>query len=264
MSKVAGNSHIQGQTVASKLVRILELFAADHPRLRASEVCRRSGLPFSTVHRLLAELAATGMLHRSHDGTYAVGIRLWQLAASHPQLRTLHASAVPAMSALHASVDASVYLNALLGDEGLCIEEIRRTDDDRCRYGTRFPLGSTAGGQVLLAYAEMRALPYGRRPADASLSSSQRLHQTLRIRRAGVAVSTATGRLAVAAPIFGSTGSVIASLEAVATPRADRTDLVLAVRRAAADVSATSPIRPAGILRAYPPSGYDLDDCTAS
>jgi DNA-binding IclR family transcriptional regulator len=261
---MAGNSHIQGQTVASKLVRILELFAADRPRLRASDVCRRSGLPFSTVHRLLAELASSGMLHRSSDGTYAVGISLWQVAASHPQLRVLRASALPAMSALHASVDASVYLNALVGDEGLCLEEIRRAGDDRYRYGTRFALCSTAGGQILLAYTETSTLLSGWRPVEGTVPSYKRLHQHLRIRRAGVAVSTASGGLAVAAPVFGGSGVVIASLEAVATPGADRSDLVNAVRRAAAAASATPPVRPAKILRDYPPSGYQLDDCTAS
>jgi DNA-binding IclR family transcriptional regulator len=265
---MAGNSQIQGQSVASKLVRILDLFTADHPRLRASDVCRRSGLPFSTVHRLLAELAGSGVLRRSPDGTYAVGLRLWQLAASHPQLRSLHASALPAMSALYASVDASVYLNVLVGGEGLCIEEIQRPDDSGFQYGTRFPLRATAGGQVLLAYAEMRSLT-GPRPADEDLPSDERLHQIMRIRRAGVAVSTATGRLAVAAPVFGGTGPVIASLEAAAAPCADRVGLACAVRRAAADASARlsaqdRPTRPVGTMSAYPPSGYDLDDRTAS
>jgi DNA-binding IclR family transcriptional regulator len=261
---MAGNSQIQGQSVASKLVRILAVFTADHPRLRASDVCRRSGLPFSTVHRLLAELAGSGVLHRSPDGTYAVGIRLWQLAASHPQVRSLRASALPAMSVLYASADASVFLDVIADDEGLCIEEIRRPDDGGFRHGTRFPLRATAGGQVLLAYAEIRTLT-GPRPVDERLPSDERLQQIMRVRRAGVAVSTAAGRLAMAAPVFGGAGTVIASLEVAAAPCADRVGLARAVRRAAADVSdRLATIRPVGTMSAYPLSGYALDDRSAS
>jgi len=262
---MAGNSQIQGQSVASKLVRILDLFTADQPRLRASDVCRRSGLPFSTVHRLLAELAGSGVLHRSPDGTYAVGIRLWQLAASHPQLRSLRACALPAMSALYASADASVFLLVLVGDEALCIEEIRRPDDDGVRYGTRFPLRATAGGHVLLANAEIRTLT-GPRPVGERPPSDERLQQIMRIRRDGIAVSTVAGRLAVAAPVFGGAGSVVAAVETVASPHADRATLARAVRRAAADTTAglATPIRPVGAANGYPLSGYDLDGRTAS
>jgi DNA-binding IclR family transcriptional regulator len=237
---MAGNSQTHGQSVASKLVRILEVFTADQPRIRASDVCRRSGLPFSTVHRLLAELTGSGMLQRSPDGTYAVGVRLWELAASHPQLRSLRAAALPAMSGLRSSVDASVYLNVLVGGEGLCVEEIGRPDSDRSLHGTRFTLRATAGGQVLLAYAEMRTLGRllnGRLPPGEPLPSDRRLHEIMRIRRVGVAVSTATGRLAVAAPVSEHTGSIIASLEAVTTLTADRDRVIHAVRRAAADAS---------------------------
>jgi DNA-binding IclR family transcriptional regulator len=262
---MAGNSQIQGQSVASKLVRILELFTADQPRMRASDVCRRSGLPFSTVHRLLAELAGSGVLHRSLDGTYAVGIRLWQLAASHPQLRSLRACALPPMSALYASAGASVFLHVLVGDEALCIEEIRRPDDIGFRYGTRLPLRATAGGHVLLAYTEMRMLT-GPRPVDGQLPSDERVRQIMRIRREGVAVSTTAGRLAVAAPIFGGAGSVVAALETAAPPRADRVALARAVRQAAADTTAglAAPTRPVGTVNGYPLSGYDLDGRSAS
>jgi hypothetical protein len=40
------------------VLAVLAAFDDSHPRLRLSEVARRSGLPVSTVSRLLAKLAA--------------------------------------------------------------------------------------------------------------------------------------------------------------------------------------------------------------
>ena len=118
---------------------------------------------------------------------------------------------------------------------------------------------------MLLAYAEIRSLT-GPRPVDERLPSDERLQQIMRIRRDGVAVSAAAGRLTVAAPIFGGAGSVVAALETAASTRADRVALAHAVRQAAADTTAglAAPIRPVGTLNGYPLSGYDLDGRTAS
>jgi DNA-binding IclR family transcriptional regulator len=229
---MAGNSNSHGQSVASKLTRILELFTPEQPRLRATDACRRTGLPFSTVHRLLSELAGSGMLRRNGDGTYAVGIRLWELAASHPQIRSLRTAALPAMYALHTAVDADVFLDVLDGGDALCVAEVCGPGGGD-RYGRRFIPRTTAGGQVLLAYAEMRSLA-----TDGALPPDGRLRQILRIRRAGVAVAQTTRTLAVAAPVFGTSGSVVASLEAVGALPADRDGLVRAVRRAAAEAAA--------------------------
>jgi DNA-binding IclR family transcriptional regulator len=241
---VAGGSRTEGQTVASKVALILAVLGAQRQPLRASEVCRRSGMPFSTVHRLLAELAADGLLDRSPDGAYSVGIRLWELSAGHPRVRALRAAAMPAMCRLHATLPATIYLNLLVGREGLCVEELRGAAAvGPGRRGSRFPLRAVAGGQVLLAYAEMRMLQRalagppaldgdGGRPP-----SGRRLGQLLRIQRLGVAVAVQDGRLSVAAPIFESPGAATASLEAVAAAGTDRERMVRAVRDAAAEAA---------------------------
>jgi DNA-binding IclR family transcriptional regulator len=241
---VAGGSREEGQTVASKVARILAVLGGHPHPVKASEVCRHTGMPFSTVHRLLAEMAADGLLDRAPDAGYSVGIQLWELAAGHPRVRALRAAAMPAMWRLHATLPASVYLNVLVGGDGLCVEELRDGPaGNGSRHGTRFPLGSGAGGQVLLAYAELRMLRRalsgtpapngnGHRPP-----SNRRVGQLLRIQRAGVAVVARDARLSVAAPLFETHGSATASLEAVAAT-ADRDRVIQAVRDAAAEVSA--------------------------
>ena len=124
-------------------------------RLRASDVCRRTGLPFSTVHRLLAELVDQELLEHLPDCTYATGIKLWQIAAPQPEVSRLRHAALPSMCDLNVSLQVCVRLNVLVGAEGLCVEELCGTHDARTRhrFGVRFALHTTAGGHVLLAYA---------------------------------------------------------------------------------------------------------------
>src|SRR3954454_1122460 len=149
-----------GLSVTTKLLHILGAFSSDHPRLRASEVCRRSGLPFSTVHRLLTELVTHGVLEHCPDGRYAVGVRLWEVAALNPELALLRRVATPWMHELYAMSHGGVHLDVRVGAEGLCLDELNGAQADAFhhRLGGRFPLRSTAGGHVLLAYAGKQAL----------------------------------------------------------------------------------------------------------
>jgi DNA-binding IclR family transcriptional regulator len=237
-----------GLSVATKIFRILGAFSADRPRLRASEVCRRSGLPFSTVHRLLTELVGHEVLEHAPDGTYSVGIRLWELATPNPRLAALRRMAMPCMHDLYCAFGGSVYLDIPVGTEGLRVEELNGVDESiaRPRFGTRFPLHATNGGHVLLAYAGPQAVEAylaasqvhgGHNGADPSLG----LRRTLAdVRRSGVAVSESLTHLGVAAPVFGLAGSVVAAIEVLAPGTPDMCRLVAAVRSAGADLSGTA------------------------
>lgn len=59
------------------------LLLRDHPRLQASEIVRRTGLPSSTVARILRTLVRENLLQR--EGTsYSIGLRViaWSAAAT--------------------------------------------------------------------------------------------------------------------------------------------------------------------------------------
>lgn len=236
------NGH--GLSVTTKLFRILGSFTVERPRLRASDVCRRSGLPFSTVHRLLAELVAHGALEHEPDGTYSVGVGLWALAALNPQLSQLRQVALPRMHHLHSTFHGAVHLDVLVEGEGLGLEELTTVHSDpRRRLGSRFPLHATASGRVLLAHAGREVLdahlaappePDGR---DGSATYGLR-HALADIRRSGVAVDETATQVGVAAPVFGPGGAVAAALEAQAPLPADLHRLLAAVRSRAAEMSA--------------------------
>ena len=67
--------------MTSKAFTILEVFTGERLELSMSEIARATGLPSSTVHRLIQDLVKWGGLERTVDGRYSVGIRLWEIAA---------------------------------------------------------------------------------------------------------------------------------------------------------------------------------------
>jgi DNA-binding IclR family transcriptional regulator len=237
VSAMAGRSIQQGRAVASKLACILAEFSADRARLRASEVCRRTGMPFSTVHRLLTELVEQELLEHLPDNTYMTGLKLWQIAAPQPDVSRLRHAALPAMCDLTVTLRSCVRLNVLVGAEGLCVEELCGVHDARTghRFGVRFALHTTAGGHVLLAYAR----PVLREPLPLA-------GQLARIRRTGVAMSRTGTHVSLSVPVFDDAAPV-ASLEVIAALPPDVRPFVAAVRSAGERMSrAATPRSAAG------------------
>jgi DNA-binding IclR family transcriptional regulator len=72
---VAGNTAESGQSVSSKSIRILLLFAHGNC-YSLSEIARHVGLPLATTHRLTTELTAAGCLGRADDGRFRAGPKL--------------------------------------------------------------------------------------------------------------------------------------------------------------------------------------------
>jgi DNA-binding IclR family transcriptional regulator len=245
---MAGGNGQRGRSVASKLACILAEFNADRVRLRASEVCRHTGMPFSTVHRLLTELVEQELLEHLPDGTYAVGVKLWQIAAPQPEVSRLRHAALSAMHGLTVTLQSCVRLNMLVGAEGLCVEELCAAHDPRTRhgFGIRFALHSAAGGHVLLAYAgqQVQQRVLSAPPARRSATPSPWMRELARIRRNGVAMSRDDAHLSVSVPIFDDTAGPIASLEVLTALPADPIRLITPVRLAGEQVSRTAALRP--------------------
>jgi len=67
-------------TVAGRVMSILSSFSTEHPALGLAEISRSTGLPASTVFRLVRELCAWGAVERMADRRYRIGPRLAELA----------------------------------------------------------------------------------------------------------------------------------------------------------------------------------------
>lgn len=66
--------------------------------LRLAEISRHTGLPLTTAHRLVKELADWGALEREPGGGYRIGLRLWEIASLAPRGLGLREAALPHLS----------------------------------------------------------------------------------------------------------------------------------------------------------------------
>ncbi|HTP21403.1 MAG TPA: IclR family transcriptional regulator [Solirubrobacteraceae bacterium] len=228
---------------------VLDAFTPASPALTLSEIARRAALPLTTVHRLVGELCAAGALERDRDGSYRIGLRLWEIASLAPRGVPLREAALPFLEDLYEVTHENVQLGVREGHEVLYIERIagRQAVGVLTRVGGRFPIHASGIGLVLLAHApqhvqiEVLAGPL-QRFTDYTVTDPDRLRRMLsRIRRDGVAVSdrqVTDDAVSVAAPIFDAAGAVLAGVSIVS--KADGTDparLVPAVRAAALGTS---------------------------
>lgn len=194
---MAGNSTVPGQSVSGKLLAILDAFAGDRATLTMSEIARSTGLPTSTTHRLLQELAAWGGLERTPDGRYGIGIRLWEIATRSVWSYDAREVVMPFLQGLWESTKAHILLVTIQGSQGLVIERIVGTRDvpPASRVGGRLPLHASSSGKILLASAEQEfvsellsaGLP--RHTQSTIVNPAQLLRELEHIRATGIATS---------------------------------------------------------------------------
>lgn len=237
------------ESVASRVLRVLGAFSAEHPDLSLSEISRRTGLPLATAYRLVGELLAWGALERDARGRYRVGLRLWEVAALAPRGLRLREIAMPFLEDLYEATHENVQLAVLDGGDVVYLERIsgRNAVRVRTRVGGRWPAHTTGVGLVLLAYAPAEAQErYLAGPLAAftakTIAEPERLRRELaEVRRQGFAVSdgqVTLDALSVAAPVRDGENEVVAALSIVvrAGERGPAT-LAPAVRTAALGIS---------------------------
>jgi DNA-binding IclR family transcriptional regulator len=240
---MAGRGRDPGRSVTSRVLAVLAAFDDGHPRLRLSEVARRSGLPVSTVSRLLAELVAGEALGRRPDGRYEVGRRLWQLGLLAPVNQELREVALPF---IHTATGDVVHIAVREGIAALYVERVvgRSSVAVVSRMGSRLPLHATGVGKVLLAEAPPEVLaealanltPVTRHTITDPARLLRDLAETRRRGYARAVEEITLGLVSVAVPIRPEPGPPVAALGVVtraSRPRASQLVPVLQVAAAA-------------------------------
>lgn len=235
-------------SVVQRVARLLGCFAPDTANLSLAELTRRSGMPKTTVHRLLGELEAVRLLER-HDGQVCLGLRLFELGQLVPRQRTLRDAALPFMEDLREVTRQTVHLAVLDGLEVVYLEILggRRTPSLPSRVGGRMPTYCTGVGKVLLAHADpatVAAVVAGglRRRTPYTITSPEVLYRQLEeIRRTGTAhdhEESGVNFACTASPVVGAAGNVVAGLSVTGRLPMLQTDLTApAVRTAALALS---------------------------
>lgn len=220
--------HPEGPTgpVVTRALRLLDAFGPDRRTLTLSSLARHAGMPLSTAHRLVAELVEWGALERAVDGTYRVGLRLWELGALAPRGPGLRERALPFLEDLSQITRENVQLAVREGGEVVFVERIAGSGavPVLTRVGGRFALTATGVGLVLLAHAppalqeEILSGPV-QRFTERTVTDPARLRSMLAdVRTSGFSVSdrqVTMDSLSVAAPVYDGSGAVVAAVSLV-------------------------------------------------
>ncbi|GAA3721165.1 IclR family transcriptional regulator [Streptomyces tremellae] len=231
----AGPAATAGQrgpvSVTGRALCVLEAFTPAAPVRTLTDLARHTGLPLTTVHRLVGELARWGALEREEGGGYRIGLRLWEIASLAPRGLGLRESALPQLSDLVHVTGENAQL-AVREDLSLVFVERlagRGAVPVLTRVAGRFALMPTGVGRVLLAHAppdvQERALagPQARCTPATECDPGVLRHSLAEVRRTGVAIcerQVTEDSVSVAAPVHGPHGDVVAAVSVVA--HADR------------------------------------------
>jgi IclR family transcriptional regulator, KDG regulon repressor len=223
--------------------------------LGATRVARELGVAKSTACRMLAALAASGMLERTGSGRYRLGLRLFeigQLAVDRLMLREL---ALPVLGELRDVLRETAQLAVPVGADVLYVERLETTGVGtifRTELYRRGPGHSSSAGKAMAAFnptMERAILDRGFvRRTPFTIVDPARYRQVLRqVRTDGVAASReehTMGLSSVAAPITVQRGeerlavaaiSVVGATSRLLGPR--KIAVAQTVRRAASRVS---------------------------
>lgn len=253
-----------GESVLHKHLRVLDAFDALHPFRTLTEIADAAGLAISTAHRLVSELEREGLLERSPDRTYRLGVRLWEYASRTPGALGLRELARPWLGAVHARVRQHAQLGVLSGRDVLFIERMSTRDAvvNATLIGGRIPLPVSSSGLVLLAHADRAlvddviAAGWPRHTAH-TIRDGAALREKLRhVRADGFAVTS--GHIyeesrGIAVPVMGPHGVVYAAMGVVvANDAAPIQPMVELLTTAAAGITRD-------LERAYLPDGGPKD-----
>jgi DNA-binding IclR family transcriptional regulator len=233
-----------------RAIAILDLLAEGAGKTGA-DVARGLGVHRSTALRLLGTLERHALVERDHrTARYRLGRRLPQLASVVTGEFDLRYLARPVCEQLAAASGETATFELLIGDDIVPIEQATASTSVVTVnwLGRRYPVHCTASGKAFLAFGpasvreRLLTQPMEKVTPRTVTEASELERQLSEARRSGVARTheeLEMGLDAIAAPVFGADGEVVAALD-VSGPShrlRGRTDLDRLTAEAAADLS---------------------------
>lgn len=168
---------------------VLDCFSDGRAKVTLSEAARLTGLPISTVSRLLATLESAGFVRRSTFG-YACGTRLMQIGLNALQNLSTYEIAEPHLVGLTEMTGESSYLG-IPGDDGRVIYVRQSLSPKSIRHsawlGRTVPVQGTAIGAAISGNVGKFGFVATRQTLEPDVT-------------------------AIAAPVRGSDGSIVAAV----------------------------------------------------
>jgi DNA-binding IclR family transcriptional regulator len=193
MSAAGAESAVESSSILIKAFDLLRSFSPERRMMSLTEIARASGLPKSTVHRLLERLVDLDAVERHPEG-YCVSLRLSHLGALTPAGHGRD-TALPHLAWLHRATRCTVRYAVLRTLEVVYLERLALNAlEHESAVGARLPATCTAIGKAMLAWADRDALEVElrRSPLPALTASSHTavgplLAELHEIRRDGLA-----------------------------------------------------------------------------
>jgi len=212
-----------------KISRILDCFSTADRALSLVEICKRTGFPRSTTHRLLASMREVGFLDQDRErDRYRLGIKLFEYGNMVLTNLDLHREARPFIEGLKRMTDQSVHLAVFDGLQAVVIHRAEPAPGGTTPLSLleNAPVHCTSIGKAILAFQPdailQRVLDAGlRRFTETTITDPEQLKAELEtVRRRGYAVDNGEhqpGLRCVGAPIRDQMGRVFASISVSAS-----------------------------------------------
>lgn len=145
---------VSGDTPTMRLFALLELIASKDHFVSLQGLVEETGLPKPTLHRMLQQLEAAGLLFRQSDGRqYGTGTRLRRLAENLLLNSTQHGARHAVLRHLVQEVGESCNITALSGDEVVYLDRVETPEPLRfyLRPGSRVPVHCSASGKMIIS-----------------------------------------------------------------------------------------------------------------
>jgi DNA-binding IclR family transcriptional regulator len=141
---------------ADRVALALEILADASGELPVSEVARRLGVHKSTASRLLATLAARGLVERTSTGGYRLGVGLLRFAGVALTGLDTVSQARPELEALSARTRETVNLAVLDGADVVYVDQVTGSHAVVTAnwVGLRRPAHASSSGKVLMAFGD--------------------------------------------------------------------------------------------------------------
>lgn len=216
---VAGRDLLAG-SVVDRIFSVLAEFTPGLP-VTLADLARRTGIPKGSLHRLLQQLSAKGVVERTPDG-YRLSLSMVDLGMvalwSHVDLGI----AMPVLRALRTSTSSTVHLGVLHGRDVMYLAKVETADvSTPTEPGMKQPANCSSLGKALLAYAPTATLrsflsrPLPSRTAYSIRDASSLMSALSNVREKGLAIECEEGAMGIAciaAPLLDSSGRPLAAV----------------------------------------------------
>jgi DNA-binding IclR family transcriptional regulator len=208
----------------TKVARVMECFSTVRRSLSLSEICKLTGYPRSTTHRLVTAMKEVGFIEQDRGREdYRLGLRLFEFGNIVLANLDLHREGRPIVDALHRLTSQTVHLAVFDGFNAVVIQ--RTESPTESGIGASFvessPTYCTSVGKAILAFQPgetvERVIAAGlRRYTETTITDPAALRAEMEaIRGRGYAIDEAEhqpGLRCVGAPIRNQKGAVFAAM----------------------------------------------------